>query len=77
MTTNTNHALASTNRTRIDSREDPSREVETSPLSTSLPSIQNIMARNEEKCCCRIGYSCYSTDIHNHDMKFLLRERLT
>ena len=77
MTTNTNHAFASTNRTRIDLREDPSREAETSDSpSASLLSIQNIMARNEEKCCCRIGYSCYSTDRHNHNMKFLLREGL-
>ena len=77
MTTSTNHAFASTNQNRIDSREAPSREAETRTISASLPSIQNIMARNEEKCCCRIGYSCYSTDRHNHDMKFLLRERLT
>jgi len=47
MTTNTNHAFASTNRTGIDSREVPGREAETSLLSASLLSILIIMARNE------------------------------
>ena len=46
MTTNTNHAFASTNLTRIDLREDPSREaVFGFIVSASLLSILTIMAR--------------------------------
>jgi len=48
MTTNTNHAFASTNLTRIDLREDPSREaVFGFIVSASLLSILTTMAKED------------------------------
>ena len=68
MTTNTDHAFASTNQNGIDSREDPSREAETRTISASLLSILIIMARNQ--------INIISEQLDNLET-FLLRERLT
>jgi len=58
MTTNTNHAFASTNQNGIDSREAPGREAETSSISASLLSIQNIMASSKENRNCNCICYC-------------------